>query len=180
METALFSGRSIWTMIHGVVLGGGALMALAAALFALWALPADGTSEAALQREGRDLAWLLVAVAVVVWLAVLVGTYVIFPPYRTPPPEGVTDLTPYPRALLLANPRTAWLHSFAMEVKEHMPWIGAMLATAVAYVGVRYRAMLLLDASLRRMAMAQLAVSFLLVALAGILGTFINKVAPLE
>ncbi|MEX2283431.1 MAG: hypothetical protein WEE89_13190 [Gemmatimonadota bacterium] len=38
MDTRLFSDRSIWTMIHGVVLGGGALMALAAALFSLRAM----------------------------------------------------------------------------------------------------------------------------------------------
>ena len=30
----LFTDRSFWTMVHGIVLGGGALMALAAALFA--------------------------------------------------------------------------------------------------------------------------------------------------
>ena len=35
MDSALFSDRSVWTMIHGIVLGGGALMALAAALFSL-------------------------------------------------------------------------------------------------------------------------------------------------
>ena len=31
----LFTDRSVWTLVHGVVLGGGALMALAAALFAM-------------------------------------------------------------------------------------------------------------------------------------------------
>ena len=30
MDSRLFSERGIWTMIHGIVLGGGALLALAA------------------------------------------------------------------------------------------------------------------------------------------------------
>ena len=33
----LFSERSIWTMVHGIGLGGGALIGLAAALFYLYA-----------------------------------------------------------------------------------------------------------------------------------------------
>ena len=35
MDTLLFSERSIWTMLHGIVLGGGAMMGLAAALYTL-------------------------------------------------------------------------------------------------------------------------------------------------
>ena len=43
MNTTLFSADSIWTMVHGIVLGGGAMLALAAALFSLRALrSADG------------------------------------------------------------------------------------------------------------------------------------------
>jgi hypothetical protein len=33
----LFSERSVWTMVHGIGLGGGALIGLAAALFYLYA-----------------------------------------------------------------------------------------------------------------------------------------------
>ena len=39
----LFSERSIWTMVHGIGLGGGALLGLAAALFYFYAArPSDG------------------------------------------------------------------------------------------------------------------------------------------
>jgi hypothetical protein len=51
------------------------------------------------------------------WITVLVGTYVIFPPYRATPPAGLADLSAFPRALLHANPDTVWLHAFAMEIK---------------------------------------------------------------
>jgi hypothetical protein len=96
------------------------------------------------------------------------------------PPPGVTDLSDYPRALILANPDTAWLHAFAMESKEHMPWIAAMLATAVAFVGVRYRTRLRLDGPLRQMATALLAICLALVSFAALMGVFVNKVAPLQ
>lgn len=180
MDTMLFTGRSIWTMIHGIALGGAALMGLSAALFSLRAMRVADASDVAAQHQTRYLAWLTVFVAVVLWLTVLVGTYVNFPPYRATPPAGLTDLSQFPRTLLQSNPGTVWLHAFAMEIKEHVPWIAAMLATAVAFVGVRYRSTLLSDAQLRRMTTALLVICFLLVSAVSLLGVFINKVAPLE
>ena len=58
--------------------------------------------------------------------------------------------------------------------------IAAMLATAVAFVSLRYQSQLLTDASLRRMTALLLVVCFVLVGFVGLLGTFINKVAPLQ
>lgn len=179
MDTLLFTNRSIWTMIHGIALGGGALMGLAAALFSLRTMRTADPSDV-VQNQARDLAWLTVFVAVVLWLTVLVGTYVTFPPYRATPPAGLSDLSQYPRSLIQSNPATVWLHAFAMEIKEHVPWIAAMLATAVAFVGVRYRSRLLTDSQLRGMATTVLVICFVLVAFVAILGVFINKVAPLE
>jgi hypothetical protein len=121
MDTMLFTERSIWTMIHGIVLGGGALLALFAALFSLRAMRTENASDAASQNQSHYLAWLTVVTAVMLWLTVLVGTYVTFPPYRATPPEGLTDLSQYPRSLIQSNPGTVWLHSFAMETKEHGP-----------------------------------------------------------
>jgi hypothetical protein len=180
METTLFTERSIWTMIHGIVLGGGALLALAAVLFSLRAMRAETDAAAVPENQARYLAWLMVLTAVLLWLTVLVGTYINFPPYRATPAEGIIDLSRYPRALILSSPGTAWLHAFAMEVKEHMPWIAAMLSTAVAFLGMRYRSRLLRDAALNRMATTLSAICFALVSFVAILGVFINKVAPLE
>jgi hypothetical protein len=67
-----------------------------------------------------------------------------------------------------------------MEIKEHVPWIAAMLATAVAFVATRYRSKLLTDMRLNDMATTLLAICFLLASTVGVLGIFINKVAPLE
>ena len=115
----LFTDRSLWTIVHGVVLGGAALMALAAALFAVGVMRVADRSDVATDNQSRSLARLMVFIAVVLWVTVFVGTYVIFPPYRATPPDGVSDLSQYPRSLLLANPDTAWLHAFAMEPRAH-------------------------------------------------------------
>ena len=178
--TLLFSDRSIWTMVHGIGLGGGALLGLAAALSLLGAVGGVEMSDVATQRQARWLAVLTVLSAVALWLTVIVGTYITFPPYRATPPEGAIDLARYPRSLLLSNPGTAWLHAFAMEIKEHVPWIAAMLATAVAFIATSDRTMLLRDRAVRRIAATLLGVSFVLVAGVSLLGVFINKVAPLE
>lgn len=172
---SLFSVRSIGAMVHGIVWGGGALMALTAVLFALrisHSAPAD--------RPAKSIAWLSSIGAAALWITVLVGTYVSFPPYRAAPPAGATDLADHPRALLLSSPDTAWLHSFAMEIKEHIPWMAAMLATAVAFVAFRYREKILTDARLNRMASTLLAIAVALSAGVAVLGVLINKVAPLD
>jgi hypothetical protein len=180
MEHTLFSDRSIWTMIHGIVLGGGAMLALSAALFSLVSVSPPAATDAAAMHQSRYLTGLLVLVAVLLWLTVLIGTYITFPPYRATPPAGLLDLSRYPRSLIQATAGAGWLHSFAMESKEHVPWIAAMVATAVAYVAVRYRSRLLSDPGLRRMATVLLAICLALVSYVALLGTFINKVAPLE
>ncbi len=179
-DTLLFSTRSILTMIHGVVLGGGALMALAAALFGMAAMRPARAADPVTRDQARYVGWLLAFVVATLWLTVLVGTYVNFPAYRATPPDGFTDLSQYPRSLLQSNARTAWLHSFAMEIKEHMPWIAAMLATAVAFVTARYRARFLTDRRMRGMAFTLVLICFVLVAMVSLLGVLINKVAPLE
>lgn len=175
----LFSERSIWTMIHGIGLGGGALLALTAALSAFYMMQ-PRTGEYVTIDRTRLLAWVSAFAALMLWLTTIVGTYVVFPPYRAIPPEGSTDLSEYPRAMILADPATEWLHRFAMETKEHLPFIASMLATAAAFAVWRYRERLFGDAALRRLAAATLAACFAIVAYVSLLGVFVNKVAPLD
>jgi hypothetical protein len=175
----LFSAESVWTMIHGVALGGGALMALAAALFVLFFMDARAGVDAPAAHSQR-VAGLTVFIAAALWLTVIGGTYIVFPPYRAPPPEGLADLSQYPRAFLLGSPETTWLHAFAMETKEHVPWIAAIFSTAAAFVSVRHRSRLLNDPMVRRLVTTLTATCFVLVSYVALLGVFVNKVAPLE
>jgi hypothetical protein len=153
------------------------LLTLSAALFHLGAVPVSAGPE---PRQGRAVSLLLLATAILLWLAAISGTYLVFPLYRATPPQGLSDLSHYPRALLVGNPGTRWLHAFAMEVKEHVPWIAAMLATAAAWIAVRYRHVILSDRALRGTVAALTAIGFALVAAVALLGVFVNKVAPLE
>lgn len=180
MDSLLFTTRSLLTMLHGMALGGGALVGLAAALFALRAMRFEGLADARADRQAGYLAGLLALTALLLWLSVLSGTYVTFPDYRATPPEGVSDLSRYPKALIQASPGTAWLHSFAIEAKEHVPWIAAMLGTAVAFVGLRDRPRLLGDRRLNDMASLAIAICLGLVSFIALLGVFVNKVAPVE
>ena len=175
----LFSWPSILTMVHGIVLSGGALLALAAALFAVraMALP-DGATVSV--GQGNSFSRVTLMSAILLWASVFGGTFLVFPLYRAAPPEGLTMLAEFPRALLMSNPDTRWLHAFAMEIKEHMPWIAAMLATAAAFIARRHRATLLADGSLRKVVSTLLSVTFVIVSFVAILGVFVNKVAPLE
>jgi hypothetical protein len=176
----LFSERSVWTMVHGVGLGTAALLGLAAALFAIHLLRSGELLATGAEGAAAAVGRLTAVTALATWAACIVGTYVVFPPYRAPAPEGATDLAAYPRSFVLASPGTAWLHSFAMETKEHLPWIAAMLCTAVGFVAWRYGARLLRQRELRGMAATLLAISFGIVAYASLLGMFVNKVAPVE
>ena len=130
-------------------------------------------------RQSNAFAWIVVGAAALLWMSVIGGTYIVFPMYRATPPEGITALAEYPRALLMSNPDTRWLHAFGMEIKEHMPWIAAMVATAAAFVARRHRATLLADAALRRIMGSLLLVALVLVSFVALLGVFVNKVAPL-
>jgi hypothetical protein len=176
----LFSERSVWAMLHGIVLGGAPALGLAAALVLLYATPGGRDHAADDTRQSRVLAGLLMFSSVTLWLAVLVGTYVVFPPYRATPPADVVDLSRYPRSLLQSRPDTAWLHAFAMEIKEHMPWIAAMLSTAAGFVAVRYRTSLLSDRQLRAVTAMCIVICFAVVSFVALMGIFVNKVAPLE
>lgn len=180
METSLFTDRSLWTMIHGIVLSGAALMALAAAIFSLRMLYAGRASDTVTTIQSRYMVSLIVFMATMLWLTVIVGTYITFPPYRAVPPEGLTDLSMYPKAMLQANSGTIWLHSFAMETKEHVPWIASILATAVAFISVHYRSQMISDDKLNKLAIWILGICLVLVSYAALLGVFVNKIAPLD
>ncbi len=176
----LFSERSIWTMVHGIVFGGGALLALGAALFALYLVRPRGGASSTDPTVSGPVAALTASIAALLWLTTLVGTYVVFPPYRATPPDGTTDLSAYPRSLVLADPSTAWGHAFAMETKEHLPFIAAMLATAIAFVAWRHGRQLLADGGVRRIGVTLLVTCFGIVSYVSLLGVFVNKLAPLE
>ena len=109
--------------------------------------------------------------AVVAWLTVITGTWIVYPWYRAAIPES-------PRSRLLASPSTALWHTVGMEWKEHVAWLSPILATAVAFVVIYYGPRLAREEGVRRALIALFVFAFACAAVAGLFGAFINKVAP--
>lgn len=171
------SGRELWTVVHGMILGAVFLLAFAGGVAGLWSLrPAWVTPDGARERVRRMLvgSWTM---AIVCWLTVISGTFVVYPWYRAKPPEGA-PVEGYPRSFLLASTDTASWHTLGMEWKEHVAWVSPFLATAVAFVIGRYRTRLLADDRLRRALLVLFCFAFASAAVAGLFGAFINKLAP--
>lgn len=164
-----------WILVH-IALGVGFLHAFAGGFATLLASTTTQLAETRLKRLVRVSSTGLMAA--ISWLAVVTGTWMVYPGYRAKPPAGTTDLLAYPQVVLESSPDTAGWHGFAMEWKEHVGWISPFLATAVAFVVMRYGPRVAGDEQLRRI----LTRLFLICALAGlvaaVLGSGINKVAP--
>jgi hypothetical protein len=110
--------------------------------------------------------------AVVACLTVTTGSYVVYPWYRAEP-DG-------PKFKLLANANTADWHNFGMEWKEHIAWIAPLLATAVAFAVTYYGTSLIRHQGIRKALMAFFTLAFVIAAIAGALGAFITKAAPVS
>lgn len=174
MQTTL---RSLVTSIHGLLFGGLFLIAMAAAVLELLRERAV-LRPAELTRRGQLFERIAyVKLAAYGWIAVLLGTYVIYPWYRAKPAAGA-DLTSYPRSLLLSSPATAAWHNFGMEWKEHIGWIAPIVATMLAVVMIRHAAALRADKRLGRAVLLFACVGLFATAVAGFFGAMLDKTAP--
>lgn len=174
------SSREFWTVLHGLVLGTVFLLAWAGGIAGLWSLRPDWTTATGIMERLPRLRWGTAVMAAVGWLTCISGTVFIYPWYRATPPEGTTDLSMYPRALLKADPALATWHNFGMEWKEHVAWLTPILATAVTYIIWRYGRSLADRPALRRTLMVLFTLSFVAAAAAGGFGAFLNKIAPVR
>lgn len=174
------TNRELWTVLHGMVFGGIFLLAFAGGLAGIWSLRPGLVTVEGLRDRLLRLRVGLVTMAIMAWLTVLSGNYIVYPWYRASPPAGVTDLTAYPRSFLRADPSLASWHSFGMEWKEHVAWVAPLLATAVAFIAIYYGPRLVADSRLRKATLALFVLAFVAAGVAGLLGTFLNKVAPIK
>lgn len=180
-----FTERELWTIIHGLGLGTLFLLAFAGGLAGLYSLRERLlTAEGLRERSPRLLIGTSV-MAIVAWLTVISGTFVVYPWYRATPPEGLDqtvqspDLLAYPRYWLLASEDTAEWHRFGMEWKEHVAWIAPMLATAVAFAVLYYGIQLVRRGDVRQGAIVFFTLAFVAAGVAGLFGAFITKAAPI-
>lgn len=163
--------REFWTVLHGLVFGSLYLLAFAGGAAGLWSLAPGLLTEAGVIERMRRLRIGVWTMAVTSWLTVLSGTYIVYVWYRAKVPES-------PRSRLLADPAKAVWHTFGMEWKEHVAWLAPILATTVAFLVTWYDRELLERQEVRLMAFWLFSIAFAAAAVAGMLGAFINKVAP--
>jgi len=140
-------------------------------LAGLYSLRSELVTPEGIRERMRRLTIGTTAMAGLLWLTVIVGTWVVYPWYRE-------DIPSSPKSKLLANPDTVDWHNFGMEWKEHIAWIAPMLATAAAFVVLYYRSDLVRNQFARRLAMGLLIAAFAAAVVAGVLGALITKEAP--
>lgn len=160
-----------WTVLHGFVLGVLFLVAFGGGVMNLGTLGHEWTPEE-LARVLRRLKMWVWTVAVSTWLMVITGTYISYVPYRAAGPAS-------PKSKVLAAADLAWLHTFAMEWKEHIAWAAPLLATAVVFIVTCYGADLARRNDLRRAAMVFLVLSFVASVIGSVLGFLIYKAVPI-
>ncbi len=171
--------REFWTAVHGMGFGAIFLLAFSGGLAGLYSLRPEWVTVSGIAERMRRLKVGLWAMALVVWATVYTGTFIVYPWYRATPPEGTTDLSLYPRSLLRSDPATAAWHTFGMEWKEHVAWIAPLAAIAVAFAVTYYGPELAEMPRLRRLLMAMFFLAFVVAGIAGVLGAFITKAAPI-
>jgi hypothetical protein len=117
------------------------------------------------------------SMAVVAWLTSAIGTWFGYAGYRAQPPPG-GNLEMYPRAYLLNSPKLAFWETFAMEWKVHIGWLTPFLASAVAFVALRYGRRLVADVQVRKMMTNLFIIAFATALVAAGLGALVNVTAP--
>ncbi|MDE1178795.1 MAG: hypothetical protein PW789_19650 [Edaphobacter sp.] len=170
------TSRALWTEVHGLLFG-------AFFLLAAWTLVLECIRYYRHQPLPEHMpTWerlYLAAASTCGWLAVVTGTFIVYPWYRAPLAAG-DDIRLHPRALLLAHSQTAPLHSLGMEWKEHVALLAPLAFTAAAFLWTRYRPALRQEPALRRGVLIFAAVALIATGIAGLTGAFLNKYAPVE
>jgi hypothetical protein len=167
-------------MIHGMGFGALYLMACSGALVELYRRYTSPLGPDIKEADERFMQIYLTAMAVLAWLTVLTGAYIIYPWYRAVPPPGTAGLTAFPQRLLMSSPSTHSWHSVGMEWKEHVAWLVPISITMAAAVFSQYRRSLRVHRELRTAVFAFVWISLVAAGIAGFFGAMLNKNAPVN
>jgi hypothetical protein len=174
-----FTTRGLWTMVHGMGFGALYLLACSFAIVELCRRYKPRSLQPISEEDEKFLGTWLVVMAVVAWITVLAGAYVIYPWYRAAPAAGAA-LGGFPQALLKAHPNTIGWHTIGMEWKEHIAWFAPISITMASAVFLHYRRCLRNYPQLRSAVLIFVFVSFASAGVAGFFGAELNKHGPVE
>lgn len=172
--------RSLWTLIHGMGFGALYLMACSGALVELFRHYSPKASATPSVGDERFLRTYLSAMAILAWITVFTGAYVIYPWYRAAAPAGTANLAAFPQALLMSRPTTIGWHSIGMEWKEHVAWLAPISITMAAAVFARYGRAIRDYPQMRNAVLGFVLISLVSAGIAGFFGAMIDKNAPVE
>ena len=102
------STRSFWELVHGMGFGGLYLLACSAAIVEL---ARHYSPRVKSPLTGGDVLFLrlwLIGMALIAWVTVITGAYVIYPWYRAVPPAGTVQVCP--------GAQSAWLEQYSVQV----------------------------------------------------------------
>ncbi|HEX9344209.1 MAG TPA: hypothetical protein VF995_11420, partial [Actinomycetota bacterium] len=134
------------------------------------------TSQSRLKERIRKLS--TVTMAAVAWLVCVTGTFFGYAAYSAKPPARSANLRLYPQRWLHSQPRLAFWDTFGMEWKLHLGWMTPFLATAVAFVALRYGRRVMADPQVRKLLTNVFVLAFATAVIASVLGAIVNVVAP--
>jgi hypothetical protein len=167
-----FTGHGWLNTAHGVLFGGGYLVLLVLALLAVAGLHSRGLTASGLALGERYVGATVAAATVAAWVAVVTGTWGIYPWFRAVPGGAAS--------VLLARPSLAFWARWVIGSKEWVAWASVAFVTWAALAGFRWRGRLAAEPLLRRRLMGLLAVALVGAAYAGAVGTLLAKLAPVR
>ncbi|HVB62843.1 MAG TPA: hypothetical protein VNE61_16745 [Ktedonobacteraceae bacterium] len=159
----LFSSGALLADIHGLVFGAIFLLAYSGGMVGLLDLHASWETRKGRRALTKQLVIGTWAMAVVAWLTVLIGTYLVYPLYRT---EFQSVLS------------SSFWNTFSMALKTHIGWFTPILATTVAVVIWRYKTQLTEEKHIRYALEVLFTLAFLAAGIAGLLGALTTKALP--
>jgi hypothetical protein len=172
--------RSLFTLIHGMGFGALYLLACSGAIVELYRRYSPATEGPVSAKDEAFLSTYLVVMAVLAWLTVLTGAYIIYPWYRAVPPAGTTNLAAFPQRLLMSSPSTIAWRSIGMEWKEHVAWLVPISITTATFVFIKYGRNLRNKTDVRNTVLCFVFISFLAAGIAGFFGAMLVKYAPVQ
>jgi hypothetical protein len=172
--------RDLVTVLHGMGFGALFMLAITGALAELYRMSVASVPAQTSSRGQTLLGVYLIAMVVLAWLTVFSGAYIVYPWYRAVPPAGLTDLSEYPRRLLLSSGKTSEWHNVGMEWKEHVSWLAPIAMTMVAYVTLKYRQAITRPRHMRTAVLGFAVAAFIATGVSGAFGAFLNKYAPVR
>lgn len=172
--------RDLLTMIHGLGFGALFMLAFTGAFAETYRMSAPTSPIFPSPKDIAILRFYLIGMVVLAWLTVFLGTYIIYPWYRAIPSVTGANLQAFPQQLLMSSPDTSGWHSVGMRWKEHVAWLAPISMTMVAYVVAKYGPSLGEHRGLRKAVIMFTLAAFLATGIAGLLGSFLNKYAPIR